>query len=178
MKAVFLDRDGVLNEAIVRNGKSYPPTTLDELVVSQGAAPALNALRRQGFRLIMATNQPDIARKKILRETVAAINRHICAVLPIDAVEMCQHDDSDDCDCRKPRPGMLVRAARRDGLDLSASYMVGDRWRDIEAGRNAHCRTILIGAGCDEGIKSQPDAVVGSLAEAVDWILTQEGRGR
>jgi D-glycero-D-manno-heptose 1,7-bisphosphate phosphatase len=174
MRAVFLDRDGVLNQAIIRNGIPHPPQTFDEVVIPRDAAPALNTLRQRGFRLIMATNQPDIARGKISRAIVDNINLHICSVLPIDAVEMCEHDDADHCDCRKPRPGMLIRAAKRDGVDLSASFMVGDRWRDIEAGRSACCRTILIGPGYEERMRSQPDVAVGSLAEAVDWILTQK----
>jgi D-glycero-D-manno-heptose 1,7-bisphosphate phosphatase len=174
MKAVFLDRDGVLNEAIVRDGRPYSPGTLDEVIIPPRAGAALAALRRRGYRLIMVTNQPDIARKKISREAVQTINRHVCEVLSIDAVEMCAHDDGDDCDCRKPRPGMLIRAAQRDGIDLAASFMVGDRGRDIEAGRRATCRTILIGKGYDEIVRPQPDVAVGSVVEAAVWILAQK----
>jgi len=174
MRAVFLDRDGVLNEAVVRDGIPHPPESIDEVVIPSDAALALNALRKGGFRLIVVTNQPDIARGKIRRDVVIAINRYICDVLPIDAVEMCDHDDADNCNCRKPKPGMLIRAAKRDGLDLSASYMVGDRWRDIEAGRNAACRTILVGGGHSETKKSKPDIKVRGLAEAANWILMQK----
>jgi D-glycero-D-manno-heptose 1,7-bisphosphate phosphatase len=178
VKAVFLDRDGVLNEAIVRDGKPYAPETLDELVITPGAGGALAALRRHGYRLIVVTNQPDIARGKVSQEVVETINRYICSVLPIDAVEMCAHDDSDRCDCRKPQPGMLIRAARRDGIDLSASFMVGDRWRDMEAGRRASCRTVLIRSGYDNESKGLPDVAVTSLVEAADWIIRQEDYGR
>jgi D-glycero-D-manno-heptose 1,7-bisphosphate phosphatase len=172
-RAVFLDRDGVLNEAVVRNGNPYPPDSLETLVVPTDAKPALQRLHERGFRLVMVTNQPDIARKKVQRETVYRINDHLRSLLALDAVEVCEHDDADGCDCRKPAPGMLVRAAQRDGIALSRSFMVGDRWRDIEAGRRAGCRTLLIGDGYAEGLKSPPDVAVASLSEAADWILAQ-----
>jgi D-glycero-D-manno-heptose 1,7-bisphosphate phosphatase len=172
-RAVFLDRDGVLNKAILRDGRPYPPDSLETVVVPDDAAAALNRLRGHGFRLVMVTNQPDIARAKVRRETVHQINDHLRALLAIDAVEVCEHDDADGCDCRKPAPGMLVRAAARDGIVLSQSFMVGDRWRDIEAGRRAGCRTLLIGDGYAEGLKSPPDIAVATLSEAADWILAQ-----
>ena len=93
--------------------------------------------------------------------------------MPLDAIEVCDHDDADHCDCRKPKPGMLLHAAQRDGIALAESFMVGDRWRDIEAGRRAHCRTVLIGDGYGEAFKVQPDAIVSTLTEAADWILRQ-----
>jgi len=173
VRAVFLDRDGVLNKAIVREGKPYSPATLEDLVVPPDAEKALRALHNQGLRLVMVTNQPDITRGKVRRETVQQINQYLCRVLPIDAVEVCEHDDADDCECRKPRPGMLLRAAERDKILLSESFMVGDRWRDIEAGRRAGCRTILIGDGYAEGLTSAPDIAVASLSEAADWIVGQ-----
>lgn len=175
MKAVFLDRDGVLNEAVVRGGKPYSPASVDEVVISADAPAALASLRQHGYRLIMATNQPDIARKLMPRETVERINRFICDSLPIDAVEMCEHDDSDNCECRKPRPGLLTRAARRDGIDLAQSFMIGDRWSDIEAGRSAGCRTVLIGSGYGD-ITLPPHAAVSNLADAAAWIVAQSQR--
>jgi D-glycero-D-manno-heptose 1,7-bisphosphate phosphatase len=173
LRAVFLDRDGVLVEAIVRNGVPYSPATIEEMVIPSDAADALGALHRRGFRLIMVTNQPDIARGKIARRQVKQMNEHLISKLPLDAVEVCEHDDVEGCDCRKPKPGMLVRAAHRDGITLSESFMVGDRWRDIEAGRSAKCRTVLIGDGYAEGLRSPADVVVDNLSEAVAWILTQ-----
>jgi D-glycero-D-manno-heptose 1,7-bisphosphate phosphatase len=173
MRAVFLDRDGVLNEAVVRGGKPYPPATVAEVVVPRDVPDALARLRNSGFRLIVVTNQPDIARGTQSRETVHAINRHLQELLQLDGVEVCEHDDRHQCDCRKPKPGMLLRAAERDGIALAQSFMVGDRWRDIEAGRGAGCRTVLIGGGYDEGLKSPPDVQVASLSAAADWILAQ-----
>lgn len=173
VRAVFLDRDGVLNQAVVRDGKPYPPATLDEVVVAPDVGDALRVLRGRGFRLVMVTNQPDIARGKVHRETVEGINGHLRELFSIDAVEMCEHDDADHCACRKPKPGMILRAAERDGIVLGQSFMVGDRWRDIEAGRRAGCKTILVGDGYAEGLRSPPDVAVANLSEAVDWILAR-----
>ena len=172
-RAVFLDRDGVLNKAYVRNGKPYSPNTIEEMIIVPDAAEALDRLRRHGFRLIVATNQPDIARGRVPRERVDAMNAHLRNELPLDAVEMCIHDDADECDCRKPKPGLLLHAARRDGISLAESFMVGDRYRYIEAGHGAGCRTILVGDGYGEAFKVRPDAIVSTLTEAADWILQQ-----
>ena len=178
VRAVFLVRDGVLNEAPVRDGKPYSPMSVGEVVVPANVPGALERLRRNGFRLVVVTNQPDIARGVQSRETVHAINKHLCNRLQLDAVEICEHDDVHNCDCRKPKPGMLLRAAQRDHIALAESFMVGDRWRDIEAGRRAGCRTILIGDGYEEGLKSPPDIQVATLAEAVDWILAKQHDGK
>ena len=174
-KAVFLDRDGVLNEAYVRNGKPYSPDTIEEMIVVPDAAEALGRLRQQGFRLLVATNQPDIARGRLTRAQVDAMNGYLQSRLPLDGIEMCTHDDADNCDCRKPKPGLLVHAAEREGIDLKQSFMVGDRYRDIEAGHSAGCRTVLIGDGYGETFKAQPDATVSTLTEAADWILKHPG---
>ena len=107
MKAVFLDRDWVLNESIVRDGKPYSPDTIEEMVIPADAADALARLHRHGFRLIMATNQPDIARGRLTRARVDAMNGYLASQLPLDGIEMCTHDDADNCDCRKPTPGLL-----------------------------------------------------------------------
>lgn len=172
-KAVFLDRDGVLNQAIVCDGKPLSPMSVADIVVPTDVPGALATLRRHGFRLIMVTNQPNIARGVQSQDTVSAINHDLQVRLGIDAVEMCEHDDADSCECRKPKPGMLLRAAARDRVILSESFMVGDRWRDIEAGRRAGCRTILLGDGYGEVMRSPPDVAVANMSKAVDWILTQ-----
>ena len=162
-----------MNEAIARNGKPYPPRDLSEFVITQVARPALDKLKREGFMLIVVTNQPDVARGKANRAEVDKINARLAAVLPLDAIEVCEHDDDEQCDCRKPKPGMILRARERLGLDLAGSFMVGDRWRDIEAGRRAGCRTILIGDGYGETFPSQPTIKLASLPEAASWILEQ-----
>jgi D-glycero-D-manno-heptose 1,7-bisphosphate phosphatase len=171
--AVFLDRDGVLNEAIIRNGKPSPPRDLSELVVTFGARTALEELKHEDFLLIVVTNQPDVARGKANRVDVDKINAQLAAILPLDAIEVCEHDDKDQCNCRKPKPGMILRAREKLGLDLSGSFMVGDRWRDIEAGRCVGCRTILIGDGYGETFHCAPTIKLASLPAAASWIIQQ-----
>ena len=174
-KAVFLDRDGVLNRAVVRDGRPYPPGTMAELQILPDAGSALGTLKDAGFLLIGVTNQPDVARGTHRRETVEAINAALLAALPLDDMLVCYHDDGDGCDCRKPLPGLVVQAAKRHGIDLSASFLVGDRWKDVETGRRAGCGTILIECGYAEAAPgSRPaDHVVYSLSEAAGWILSQ-----
>ena len=176
--AVFLDRDGVLSEAIVRNGKPYPPRDLTELVITRGAAAALQALKYEGFLLIVVTNQPDVARGTISRAEIDKINARLSAVLPLDAIEVCEHDDAAQCDCRKPKPGMILRAREKFCVDLADSFMVGDRWRDIEAGRRAGCRSVLIGDGYGEAFPRQPTIKLATLPAAASWIIQQNRRGQ
>jgi D-glycero-D-manno-heptose 1,7-bisphosphate phosphatase len=172
-RAVFLDRDGVINRAIVRDGKPFPPASLDDLEILPGVPQALTRLHDAGFRLIVVTNQPDVAKGTRTRRVVDDIHAHMAATLPLDDIRVCFHEDKDGCACRKPKAGMLLDAARDAGVSLTGSFMVGDRWRDIDAGRIAGCRTIFIDYGYDERLSHQPDATVGSLAEAADWILDQ-----
>lgn len=177
-RAVFLDRDGVLNRAIVRNGRPHPPAGLSELQVLAGVPEALAALKAAGFLLIGITNQPDVARGTQKREAVEAINAALLAALPLNEILVCYHDDAEGCDCRKPHPGLLTRAAMKYNIDLSSSFMIGDRWKDIEAGRHAGCATILIEYGyAENGLKSIPDYRVHSLSEAVAWILDRNLQG-
>jgi len=168
---VFLDRDGVLNAAVVRGGRPYPPASVAELTLLPGVRDACRVLKAAGFLLIGVTNQPDIARGSTPAETVAAINNALQAELDIDEFGVCPHDDADGCDCRKPKPGLLLRAAARFDIDLSGSFMVGDRWRDIEAGRRAGCRTVFIDYGYDERRPDSPDLVTGSLADIVPELV-------
>jgi len=170
-QAVFLDRDGVLDRAIVRDGKPYPPASLADLQILPGVAQACAALHEAGLVLIVVTNQPDVARGSQQREVVEAMNQALRSWLPLDDIRVCYHDDADHCPCRKPEPGLLLEAARDWEIDLSASFMVGDRWNDIEAGRRAGCWTILVDYGYAERAPITPDYRVGSLAEAVGWIL-------
>jgi D-glycero-D-manno-heptose 1,7-bisphosphate phosphatase len=169
--AVFLDRDGVLNRALVREGKPYPPHSLHELEILPGVRQAASRLHQAGFLLIVVTNQPDVARGEQERSAVEAINEVLRAELPLDDIRVCYHDSADRCACRKPSPGLLIEAAADWAIDLTASYMVGDRWKDVEAGRRAGCRAVFIDYGYAEPSPVGPDWVAGSLSEATDWIL-------
>ena len=170
-KAVFLDRDGVLNRAVVRAGKPYPPDTVDQLEILPGVPEACSALKEAGLTLVLVTNQPDISRGTRSRQEVDAINGAVQSRLAIDDVRVCPHDDKDHCACRKPAPGLLLEAARDWNISLETSVMVGDRWRDIEAGKRAGCKTVFIDHGYSERKPDSPDLTVASFAEAVPWIL-------
>jgi D-glycero-D-manno-heptose 1,7-bisphosphate phosphatase len=174
-RAVFLDRDGVLNASIVKNGKPYPPADRSELVISAPVAAALARLKDRGFRLIAVTNQPDVGRGLQQREIVEEINDELRRRLPLDDMYVCYHDDRDGCACRKPAPGLLIEAAAQHHVELRSSYMVGDRWRDVEAGRRAGCKTVWIDLSYRERQPDQYDARVGTLDEAVNWILDNGG---
>lgn len=175
-RAVFVDRDGVINRTVIRDGKPFAPATLAGLEILPGVREALERLRDAGFLLIVVTNQPDIARGTQTWDVVNAMHERLADELPMIAeFRVCPHDDKDNCDCRKPKPGMLLDAAREHGIDLAASFMVGDRWRDIEAGQRAGCRTIFVDYGYNERRPEAPDAIVGSLSEAADWILERWG---
>ncbi|MGH9668166.1 MAG: D-glycero-alpha-D-manno-heptose-1,7-bisphosphate 7-phosphatase, partial [Bryobacteraceae bacterium] len=176
-RAVFLDRDGVLNRAVMRGGKPYPPSSLDELEIIPGALEALADLKQRGFLLLVVTNQPDVARGTQTREGVEGLHQALRHALPVDGFFVCYHDDADGCLCRKPHPGLLLRAASLHTVDLSRSFLIGDRWRDIEAGSNAGCATVLIDYGYTErGPAQEPRARVKSLRQAADWILRQDLR--
>ena len=171
VRAVFLDRDGVINRAVVRDGRPFPPASAEALEVLPGVAQALAGLRAAGFLLVVVTNQPDVARGAQPRAVVEAMHADLLARLPLDEIRCCFHDDADGCGCRKPKAGLLTGAARERSVDLPASFMVGDRWRDIEAGQAAGCRTIFIDHGYLERRPERFDARVTSLAEAAAWIL-------
>jgi D-glycero-D-manno-heptose 1,7-bisphosphate phosphatase len=169
--AVFLDRDGVLNEAIVVDCRPQPPRSLAEFRLEAGVENACRRLREAGLVLVVVSNQPDLARGTIGRKAVNEVNAALRQALALDAIYICPHDDADTCDCRKPAPGMLLAAARELGLDLARSVMVGDRWRDVEAGRRAGIATVFLDKGYDEPASAGADLVVSALSEAVDWIV-------
>ena len=172
VRAVFLDRDGVLNEVVVRDGLPYPPASLEDLRLAPDAAASLARLKAAGFLLIVITNQPDVARGTQSRALAEAMNRAIAAALPLDDFFTCWHDDADACPCRKPKPGLLLEAAARHGIDLKASFFIGDRWRDIDAGAAAGCRTVLIDRHYrDRPPDFPPTHRTTSLTDAANWIL-------
>jgi D-glycero-D-manno-heptose 1,7-bisphosphate phosphatase len=174
-RAVFLDRDGVINQAIVIDGRPFSPQSPGELHLLPGVPAACTRLKAAGFLLIVATNQPDIANHKTTRERVDELNQILKDQLPLDDVFVCPHNDQDNCACRKPKPGLLTAAAARWQIDLAASFMVGDRWRDVDAGRAAGCRTVFIDHGYSERRPTQPDIVTASLLAAAPSIIAAPG---
>jgi len=173
IRAVFLDRDGVINRPLEREHLPYAPAGLDEFEIFPEVPAACRLLKQAGFLLIVATNQPDVGRGTLKREVVESIHAEMCRQLPLDRVEVCYHPGNglSDCDCRKPKPGMLLRAARDLGIDLGQSWMIGDRWRDVDCGHAAGCRTIFIDRGYAEELKQPPDFRVSNLREAAELIL-------
>ncbi|HVZ65794.1 MAG TPA: HAD family hydrolase [Lacunisphaera sp.] len=174
--AIFLDRDGTLNIQIVRDGKPYPPATLDEFRLFPGVAEDCARLKAAGYLLVVATNQPDVGRGSQDRAVVEAMHARLRQLIPgLDAIQVCYHAGEahgQPCACRKPKPGMLLDAARDLGIDLARSWMVGDRWGDIDAGHAAGCRTILIDHGYAERAPAKaPEFTVKSLSAAVGIIL-------
>jgi D-glycero-D-manno-heptose 1,7-bisphosphate phosphatase len=174
-RAVFLDRDGVLNRTVVRDGKPYPPASVEELQILPGVPEALAQLREAGFLLIVVTNQPDVARGTQRRERVEAINDALKSALPLDEVVTSYEDG--DSPRRKPNPGMLLEAAERHRIDLARSFMIGDRWKDVEAGRRAGCRTVFIDYGyCETSPVAPADFTTRQITAAAAWIAAENVR--
>jgi D-glycero-D-manno-heptose 1,7-bisphosphate phosphatase len=174
-RAVFLDRDGVINRAIEREGKPFAPTSYAEFEIYPEVFSACKKLKAAGFLLVVATNQPDVGRGTMKQELVESIHAEMCRELPIDRVEVCYDSGygAVENEFRKPKPGMLLRAARELQIDIAQSWMVGDRWRDIDCGVAAGCKTVFIDRGYVEELKQKPDFSARNLGEAADIILSQ-----
>lgn len=172
-RAVFLDRDGVLNAPVIRGGKPYPPDSLAALRILPGVDEALSRLRAAGYLNIVVTNQPDVAKGKQRVEVVEAMHDHLLRELPLDEVKVCYHSDDQGCECRKPKAGMLLQAAKDHDIDLPRSFLVGDRWRDVAAGQAAGCSCFFVDYGYDEKRPEGPYVPVKSLPEAVALILSR-----
>jgi D-glycero-D-manno-heptose 1,7-bisphosphate phosphatase len=175
-RAVFLDRDGVLNANLIRNNRPYAPRTLDEFSVLPGVEDAVRQIKVAGFLAIVATNQPDVPDGITSRATVDAFHAELRRRMPLDDIKICFHNNAAHCTCRKPLPGLLLEAAAERGIDLAASYMVGDRWRDVKAGQAVGCHAIFVDYGLTQDEAVEPDAIVKSLPEAVAYILDRESR--
>lgn len=169
--AVFLDRDGVLVRSNVEGGKPVAVRTLEELELLPGVPEAVGALRRAGFLTVVITNQPDVGKGLIRDSVVTAMHTQLRKLLPLDDIRVCPHRQDENCLCRKPKPGMLHDAAAALGIDLSESYMIGDRESDIVAGRKAGCYTILVDSGHEEVCVAEADDRASSLLDAAHLIL-------
>lgn len=167
-KAIFLDRDGVLNKTIFKMGKPRAPYSLEEFELLPGVEEAIRKLKSKGYLLIVVTNQPDVSRGWVSLDKVHEVNNEIKRILKVDDLKACFHDSKDNCECRKPRPGMLLESARNFEINLTGSFMIGDRESDVEAGMSAGCKTILIGQ--DEVCSVMPHYRGNSLLEVVQYI--------
>jgi D-glycero-D-manno-heptose 1,7-bisphosphate phosphatase len=170
-RAVFLDRDGVLVIPDFRDGRSFAPKRLEDFRFYPDALQSVEALKAAGYLVLVVTNQPDVGAGIVDRSVVEAMHERLLRELPVDDIEVCYHTRQDDCECRKPKPGMITRAARRHAIDCANSIMVGDRASDVDAGRAAGCRTIFIDLGYRDENPDRPDHVVSSLGEAAAVIL-------
>ena len=178
-RAVFLDRDGVINKPVVRGGRPHPPAEVKDFELYEDVPAGCARLEAAGYLLVVVTNQPDVARGTQTRAAVDAMHRRMLDALPqIARVEICWHagaDWGDPCDCHKPEPGMVLRAAKALDIDLTQSFLVGDRWRDVDCGHRAGCQTVFIDRNYSEALKQPPDWSVQSLGQAVEVILRTEG---
>lgn len=174
-RAVFLDRDGVLNRAVVRNGHPYPPSRVEDFELHDDVVSGCKRLKAANFLLVVITNQPDVGRGKQSRETVEAMHLKMQSALQsIDRIEICYHAGErcgEPCNCRKPRPGLILRSAAELKIDVGASYVIGDRWRDVDCARAAGCRAIFIQRGYEESLREVPDFTVRNFNEAVNTLL-------
>ena len=172
-RAVFLDRDGVLNKSIKVDGKPYPPKNLEDIEILPGVLSALMEIKKYDLKTIVITNQPDIARGKTSIGAVEEINSYLMERLPLDAFYMCPHDDSKLCNCRKPKPGLILTAAKDFRINLESSFVVGDRWRDIAAGQAAGCKCFFVDYSYDEMKPLPPFQCVSSLLVAATEIVRE-----
>lgn len=168
-QAIFLDRDGVINSTIIKEGKPFSPRKFEDFKLIDGIKDILERFRARGLLNIIVTNQPDIARGLMKKEELQKMHNLIMEKLPVDDIFICPHDDADNCNCRKPKPGMLLEAAKKWDIDLSESFMIGDSWKDIEAGRNAGCTTLLIDSPYNKQIDS--DLRANELSAVAEMIL-------
>jgi D-glycero-D-manno-heptose 1,7-bisphosphate phosphatase len=174
-RAVFLDRDGVLNRSVVRDGVPFPPATVDDFVLYPDVVDGCAQLKAAGFLLIVVTNQPDVGRGTQQRRLVDAMHAALREAVPsLDGIEVCFHAGArygEPCDCRKPKPGMLLRAAASHHIDLRRSFLIGDRWRDVDCAQAAGCRAVFIDHGYRETLRGKPEFTVVTFQEGVTMIL-------
>ena len=167
-RAIFLDRDGVINRVLLNNGRPFSPRRFDDFELLPEIKEALNSFMKMGFVNIVITNQPDIARGLMEMEELNRMHAMLRERLAINDIMACFHDNGDNCICRKPKPGMILVAANKWNINLRRSFVIGDTWRDVEAGKKGGCKTILIDMPYNQGVES--DHRVKDLEEAVEII--------
>ncbi len=169
-KAIFLDRDGVINKAFVKNGLPISPNSLDEIEILPGVKESILKLKKLNFLCLVVTNQPDVPRGKINKNTVIKMNSFLKKETKLDDIFVCYHDDIDNCNCRKPKPGLLLKASKKWNVELKKSFMIGDRWRDIQAGESVGCKTIYLDYKYQDIKPKNPNFVTDTLLNAVHII--------
>ena len=165
-KAVFLDRDGVINRAFIKDGLPTSTNSLDELEILPGVKESVLRLKKLNFVCLVVTNQPDVTRGKINKNTVIEINNFLLKEIKLDDFFVCYHDDKDNCDCRKPKPGLLLQASKKWDVNLKKSFIVGDRWRDIQAGEKVGCKTIFLEYNYKDIKPKNPNFITDTLLNA------------
>ena len=178
-RAVFLDRDGVINRVAVRNGTPHPPSHVEEFELYEDVPDGCAQLKAANFLLVVITNQPDVGRGTQSREAVEAMNLKMQSALPLlDRIKICYHAGKrygQPCGCRKPRPGLILRAAAELNIDPKRSYVIGDRWRDVDCARAAGCCAIFIQRGYKENLREAADFTVANFNDAVSAVLRDAG---
>lgn len=171
-KAVFLDRDGVIVIPHFRDGRSFAVRSMDDFHLYPDAQESLCLLKKEGFLLIVVTNQPDMGKGLISSEMMSSMNDFLFHHLPLESIKICPHSQEENCFCRKPKNGLLREAAQAFNIDCTASYMIGDRQSDVEAGKSIGCKTVFIDLGYSSEEKPKdPDFCCKTLSEAVAWIV-------
>ena len=173
-KAVFLDRDGVINKAFIKNGLPESPNSLSELEILPGVKESILRLKKLNFICLVVTNQPDVQRGKIKKNTIIKMNNFLKKKIELDDIFVCYHDDHDNCNCRKPKPGLLLQARKKWNVDFKKSFIVGDRWRDIQAGKKVGCKTIFLDYKYKDIKPKNPDYVTDTLLNATYIIEKQK----
>lgn len=169
-KAVFLDRDGIINRAIIEKGKPYPPLRISKVYSIEGIKEVIEKIHEKGYLAIVVTNQPDVANHLVDKRTVDKINEYLKSIVKFDDVFTCYHNEKDNCDCRKPKVGLFIKAKGLYQIDFSKSFVVGDRWKDIEAGKNIGCKTIFVDYGYNEKRPKNPSYVIKNVTEISDIL--------
>ena len=174
MKAVFFDRDGVLNIPSVLNGKPYAPRKFIDFKIYDGVKESLEKIKSAGFFIVVITNQPDIGNGLVDIKEINVMHEFLKKELPIDYIEICPHSQTSNCNCRKPKPGLIFSAVDKHKIDLSKSWLIGDRWSDIVAGVSSGLKTIFIDHKYTEKTQNfGPDYVVSTTQKACELVLSE-----